>query len=73
MNKLSAEEVRKADQEEDDQVFEAMDLGGKEGRQGAEEIAQKLRQVEISEGMDVDVDVDMEVPGAPPSPAGSEK
>lgn len=59
------------DEEQEEQDIEAMDLAIKEGMQAAEEKAQELRQAEISEGMDVDIDV--EAPGAPPSPAGSEK
>jgi hypothetical protein len=75
-NERTAQEMEKAEQQErqyneeqDEQDIEAMDIAVKEGLQAAEEKAQELRQAEISEGMDVD----MEAPGAPASPAGSEK
>lgn len=65
------EDLRQYMEERDHDEIEAMDLGMKEGMQGAEEVAQELRQLEIAEGMDVDDGPQVE--GAPLSPATSEK
>ena len=64
------EQLRQHEEEQDEEEIEAMDLAMKEGVKAAEEVAQDLRQMEISEGMDVD---DGAVEGAPLSPATSEK
>jgi len=74
---LTAEEMQKDDEhmreyeeEQTEQDQETMDIGMKEVHPGAEEVAQGIRQLEISEGMDVD---DGPQEGAPLSPAASEK
>jgi hypothetical protein len=48
-----------------------MDLAMKEGKQETEEVAQRLRQLEIAEGINVGDGPQAE--DAPPSPATSEK
>jgi hypothetical protein len=59
------------DAEQEEQEIEAMDLAMKEGMEAAAETAEKLRQLDIAEGIAGEDKMDVE--GAPPSPAGSDK
>jgi hypothetical protein len=65
------EQVHQYEEEQDYQEIEEMEIAMKEVGPGAEEAAQKLNQLKISAGMDVDDGP--QVKGAPLSPAGSEK
>jgi hypothetical protein len=65
------EQSRQYEEEQDHEMVEAMDLAMKEGKQETEEVAQRLRQLEIAEGINVGDGPQAE--DAPPSPATSEK
>jgi hypothetical protein len=63
------EQVRQYEEEQDSQEIEEMEIAKKEGRRAAEEVAQGLRQLDISKGVNVD---DGAPSGAPLSPADSD-
>jgi hypothetical protein len=65
---LTAQELQKHE-EQDSQEIEEMEIAKKEGMRAAEEVAQGLRQLDISKGVNVD---DGAPSGAPLSPADSD-